>query len=415
MIALGMSLPGLGARGAAIGALPGLGLLTLAGMTPGDWSVSYHEAPLVDEGLVDEVVASRPTLVAISALTASVNEAYDLARRLRGEGIRTVIGGLHVTACPEEAVHHADAVVIGEGEPVWLDVLRDAERGMLRRFYRGGAPWDLRESAMPRFELLGEKERPRFTVQTARGCPLACEFCGASRLLGPFREKPAPRVGEELAAIKRLARHPTIELADDNTFAGKRGAAELLGEFERAGVRYFTECDWRIGERPEVLEGLAASGCVQVLIGMESMVGSPKGMGAKAASHARMMDAAARIQEAGVAVIGCYIAGCDGETMETMHALGEMLIGSPLADVQLTLQTPFPGTGLHEKLKREGRLLPDRGWESYTLFDVTFRPDRLSAAELQSGFHSLVKYVFAEGPARRRMETRQQIWAKRYR
>ncbi len=414
MIALGMSLPGLGARAGAIGALPGLGLLTLAGMTPRDWEVSYHEAPLVDDSLVGELVARRPTLVAISALTASINEAYDLAARLRGQGIRTVIGGLHATTCPEEAVGYADAVVIGDGEPVWLDVLRDAERGLLRRFYRAAVPMDLSAGPLPRFELLGKKERPRFTMQTARGCPLACEFCGASRLLGPFREKPIERIRSELEAIKAIAARPMIELADDNTFAGKRDAGALLGVLEHAGVRYFTEADWRIGDRPDVLERLAASGCVQVLMGIESMVHSPKGMGAKAAPLPRIMDAVARIQDAGVAVIGCFIVGCDGETFESMHALGEYLIDAPFADVQLTLQTPFPGTGLHEKLKREGRLLPDRGWESYTLFDVTYTPDRMTAAELQSGFHSLVKYVFAAEPSRKRMETRQRVWAKRY-
>lgn len=414
MIALGMGLPGLADRAGAVGALPGLGLLTLAGMTPDSWDVSYHEASGVDDALVNELVLIRPTLVAISALTASINEAYSLALRLRTQGIQTVIGGLHVTACPEEAAQVADAVVVGEAEPVWHDVLRDAVSGSLRRFYRADAPFHLAESPLPRFELLGHKERPRFTLQTERGCPLACEFCGASRMLGPFREKPIERIRDELSAINAMSRHPTIELADDNTFAGKRDAGALLGVLEQASVRYFTEADWRLGERPDVLDRLAASGCVQVLIGLESMVHAPSGMGAKAASMQRMIDAVARIQDAGVAVIGCFIVGCDGETLESMNALAEHVIELPLADVQLTLQTPFPGTALYEKMKRHGRLLPDRGWESYTLFDVTYMPDRMTAAELQSGFHSLVKYVFAADPTKKRLETRRRIWAKRY-
>src|SRR5205807_300337 len=117
----------------------------------------------------------------------------------------------------------------------------------------------------PRFDLLGKARRPRLTVQTQRGCPLACEFCGASRLLGPFREKPVPQLAKELQALKTVVLNPVVELADDNTFAGTRPAGPLLDLLARSGAQYFTEVDWRLGERADVLGGLAASGCVQVL------------------------------------------------------------------------------------------------------------------------------------------------------
>jgi radical SAM superfamily enzyme YgiQ (UPF0313 family) len=232
-------------------------------------------------------------------------------------------------------------------------------------------------------------------------------------LLGPFREKPVANVERELAAITALRRRPTVELADDNTFAGRRSPAGFFDVLERADIRYFTEADWRIGERPEVLSRLASSGCVQVLVGIESLVFRHGGMGAKAAGPARIMDAVARIQESGVAVIGCFIVGSDGEDHESLAALGDFILQSPLADVQLTVQTPFPGTALHERLARSGRLLPDRGWSSYTLFDVTYSPDRLSPDELQSAFYNLVKLVFAAGPSARRNEIRRSLWARR--
>jgi radical SAM superfamily enzyme YgiQ (UPF0313 family) len=172
---------------------------------------------------------------------------------------------------------------------------------------------------------------------------LACEFCGASRLLGPFREKPLDRIEAELAALRSISRRPLVELADDNSFVGRRSAPDLLNALERADIRYFAEADWRIGERPEVLKRLAASGCVQVLVGLERLRRRYPGMGAKSAELARMQEAVARIQDAGVAVIGCFIVGGDGEDAESLHDLGEFLLESPLADVQLTLQTPFPG------------------------------------------------------------------------
>src|SRR4051812_33329808 len=118
MLALGMSLPGLRQRAAAIAQLPALGLLTLAGLVPPSWTCSYHDTPAVNEGLVDKVAQVRPDLVAVSALTASITEAYRLGDELRRRGLRCAIGGLHATACPDEAAEHFDAVVAGEVEPV---------------------------------------------------------------------------------------------------------------------------------------------------------------------------------------------------------------------------------------------------------------------------------------------------------
>ncbi|CAG1010628.1 Bacteriochlorophyllide d C-12(1)-methyltransferase [Phycisphaerales bacterium] len=413
MIALGMQLPGLAARAGAVAALPALGLLTLAAFTPGHWSTSYHDPAVVDDALIARILDEKPTLVAISALTASITEAYRLSETLRAHGVRTAIGGLHATACPGEAALHADAVVVGDGEPVWRDLLTDSESNTLRPLYRAPRTFDLADAPVPRFDLLGDKERPRFTLQTSRGCPLACEFCGASRLLGKFREKPVANVARELAAIKALDRRATIELADDNTFAGGRDAVDLLAQFERAGVRYFTEGDWRIGERPEVLSRLAASGCVQILVGIESLALRYRGMGAKGAQLSRVIDACERIQQHGVAVIACFILGAEGEDEESMGQLGEFLLDAPFADIQLTLQTPFPGTALRTRLQREGRLLPDRGWESCTLFDVTYRPDRMTPDALESAFRNLIRMVFAHGPTQRRMELRRAIWARR--
>lgn len=413
MLALGMTLPGLHDRAHAVAALPALGPLTLAAHTQTGWTQSYHDPAGVDDALIARILAERPTLVAVSALTASAPQAYALSRALRDSGVATVLGGLHATACPAECGRHFDAVAVGDGEPVWPRLLADAAAGALRPVYRADRPMSLAEARPPRWDLLPPRDRPRFTVQTARGCPLACEFCAASRLLGPFREKPAALVARELGVLRDFARRPVVELADDNTFAGGRDARELLDVLAASGVRYFTEADWRIGERPEVLERLAASGCVQVLIGLESLSPRYAGMGAKKAEISRMMDAAARIQDAGVAVIGCFVVGADGEDHDALAALGEFLVEAPLADVQLTIQTPFPGTALHRRLASQERLLPDRGWECYTLFDVVYRPEPLSAEQLQSAFHNLVRMVFSPEPSARRAERRRTIWARR--
>jgi radical SAM superfamily enzyme YgiQ (UPF0313 family) len=410
MLALGMTLPGLKHRAAAIAQLPALGLITLAGLTPPGWSCSYHEAACADEELADEILRYRPKLVALSALTASVEEAYRFSAILRRRGAKVVLGGLHATSCPDEVRRHCDAVVVGEGEPVWAALLDDAARGELRTVYRGSAPFDLADSPAPRFDLLGPRARPRFTMQTQRGCPLACEFCGASRLLGPHRLKPVANLKREIAAITELSPRPVLELADDNTFIGRRDASELLEALGTADVRYFTEVDWRVGEDSGLLAKMAASGCVQVLVGIESLVFRHPGMGPKQAELSRIMAALGAIQDAGVAVIGCFIVGCDGETRDSLDRLAAFIELSSLADVQLTLQTPFPGTALRRRLEREGRLLADRGWEHHTLFDLTYQPDPMSVEELESAFRDLVRRVFAPAESTRRQAIRKRVW-----
>lgn len=409
---LGMSLPGLAGRAKAIAALPPLGLLTLAGLTPDTWSMSLHEAPRVTDELVEHVVSERPTLVAISALTASIMEAYALADVLRANGIRVVLGGLHVTALPDEALQHADAIVVGDGEPVWRGLLEDADRDQLQSVYRPVAPFNLSEAPLPRFDLLGVSERPRYTLQASRGCPFACDFCAASRLLGPFRSKPAHRITVELDAIKSIDHRPFIELADDNTFARGGPHDDVLEAFASSGARWFTEADWRLGENPDVLRKLAASGCVQVLVGLESLVHDHRGMGAKRTSLARMMDAVEAIQQAGVAVIGCYIVGSDGETPASIDRLRQFLDDDPCADAQITLQTPFPGTALRRRLGAEGRLLSNRDWSHYTLFDVAYQPDRMTVDDLSGGFRQLLVDAFGPEPTRRRKRIRRDTWTR---
>ncbi len=409
--ALGVKLPDLRRRGEAVGGLPALGLLTLAGMLPEGIDCSWHPAAEIGDELVETLADARPDLVAVSSTTASAMDAYRLGQALRARGIACVLGGLHATACPDEATQHFDAVVVGDGEPVWHDVLADARAGTLApRYHRAWAP-EAEDWPTPRFAL-HEGTPSRWTLQTQRGCPFSCEFCAASRLLGAYREKPSAQIARELDALRACDATPLLELADDNTFAVRADAEALLDVLEDSGALWFTEVDWRIGERPEVLRRLAPAGCVQVLIGLESQVFRYPGMGSKQAALDRMMRAIDAIHAAGVVVHGCFIVGADGETQASMERLADFVLESGLADVQITLETPFPGTELRARMAREGRLLEDRDWSHHTLFDVTFRPDRMAPDELQEGFHGVLGRVHAEDAVRRRSRLRRDIWRR---
>ena len=249
--AAGLTMPGFLERSQTIASLPSLSLLTLAGMTPDVFEVSYHEVLDIRElgELPDCDVA------AIASYSAQIKEAYELADRFRAAGVRVVMGGLHVTAEPAEALEHADAVVVGEGEIGWPDVLADLVRGRLGGIYApNGREFDLADSPMPRFDLLEMERYNRLTVQTQRGCPWRCEFCAASiRLTPKYKVKPVERVMAEIHEIRRCWPRPFIEFADDNTFVNRRHAKALMRAMAGEHLKWFTETDISVADDPELL------------------------------------------------------------------------------------------------------------------------------------------------------------------
>jgi radical SAM superfamily enzyme YgiQ (UPF0313 family) len=403
LMRVGMTLPGFVERNRVIASMPSLSLLTLAGMTPSAHEVSYHE--IADVRATGELPDCD--LAAISTYTAQVKEAYELAGRFRERGVATVIGGLHATALPDEAARHVDAVVVGEGELSWPQLLRDAERAKLQPVYRpDGREFDLADAPLPRFDLLDPDRYNRLTVQTTRGCPWRCEFCASSILLTrKVKAKPVDRVTRELRAIKAVWPRPFIELADDNSFANKRHARALVGALAAEDVRWFAETDVSIADDPELLELMRASGCEQVLIGFESpraeaLEGLELRRNWKRSRLAGYAEAVRRIQAHGITVDGCFVLGLDGDTVQDFDAIRRFVELAGLFEVQITVLTPFPGTPLYDRLRAGGRLLDETAWERCTLFDVNFRPDAMSADELQAGLVTLAQELYT-GTARR--------------
>jgi len=401
LVELGVTLPQFVRRGEVIAQLPSLALLILAAQTPGDVEVDYIEVG--DPKSHD--VASNYDLVALSSYTAMAYEMYDLADRYRAAGVPVVIGGLHASFAVDEAKQHADAVCVGEGETVWPQIVADFRAGgkaALKPTYREEAPgqYDLADSPMPRFELLLGRQYNRITVQTVRGCPLDCEFCGASKLYGPrFRRKPLDKAIAEIKQIRHLwGDNAFFELADDNSFANPRWAKEFLRAIEPLELRWFTESDISIADDDELLELLARSGCRQVLIGLESVYPSSlDGMDKanwKFKRRQQYMDAIQKIQSYGVTVNGCFIIGNDGDDKGIFEALRDFIEKSQLLEAQVTILTPFPGTRLLQRLQAEGRLLYDRIWDKCTLFDLVFQPKQMTPDELVEGHMWLMSQIY---------------------
>ncbi len=400
LLDLGLTLPGFEERSKAIAGLPSLGLLTLIGMTPED---RFERSYLEVQSLAALPALPGPfDLVAISSLTAQIPEAYALAARFRAAGAKVVIGGLHVTALPEEAARHADSIVIGEGESVWPDVLEDFSRGALKPVYDARSrPFDLADAPMPGFEFLDFERYNRITVQTSRGCPLKCSFCASSILLTPkYKQKPAAKVLAEVDRICALWRKPFIELADDNSFVRKRYWRELLPALAERRVRWFTETDVSVADDDELLALLAKAGCVEVLVGLESVTPDAlteiDGSGWKRKRAERARDSVRRIQDHGIRVNGCFIVGLDAHTERVFDDIFEFARDAQLFDVQITMPTPFPGTPMYRRYREEGRLTHPTDWERYTLYDLNFRPMHMTEARLVEGFHDLSKRLYGE-------------------
>jgi radical SAM superfamily enzyme YgiQ (UPF0313 family) len=402
LIEMGVTLPQFVNRGQVIAQLPSLALLLLAAVTPSDIEVEYIE---VADLAQQDPLPTGFDLICITSYTAMAYEMYELADRYRAQGVPVVLGGLHATFTPDESKQHADAVCLGEGEVLWPRILEDFRAGgvgALRPFYREDQPgtYDLGASPMPRFDLLLGRPYNRITVQTVRGCPLDCEFCGASKLYGPkYRRKPLAQVMAELRRIKELwGDNAFFELADDNSFAHPGWTREFLTAIQELDLRWFTETDVSIADHPDLLELLFKSGCRQILIGFESVsAGVLDGIDKanwKFKRRQQYIDSIKRIQSHGVTVNGCFIVGNDGDDKGVFEAMRDFIEKSELLEAQVTVLTPFPGTRLLERLRSSGRLLYDRIWNRCTLFDLTFQPAQMTPEELEEGHLWLMSQIY---------------------
>jgi radical SAM superfamily enzyme YgiQ (UPF0313 family) len=399
LLALGLNLPGFVERSEVIASLPSLGLLTLAGLTPPHIEVEYVEIPEIDE--VVELPGAFDA-VAISSFTAKIKDAYRLADRYRRAGTKVVLGGLHVTMLPDEAAAHADAIVVGEAEAVWPQVVRDLEAHTLRpRYHAAPGAFDLAGAPMPRFDLLDPSRYNRITVQTQRGCPFHCEFCAASIRLRPgYRTKPIAKVLAEIGEIRKIWDEPFLEFADDNTFASKPHGWALVRGLRDLGLKWFTESDISIGREPALLREMKESGCAQILVGLESpQAGGLDGVETRTNWKRRQLDDYRRaidtIQESGITLNGCFVLGLDGTDASAFDAVYDFVRETGLYEVQITVMTPFPGTPLYERLLDAGRILYPGAWERCTLFDVNYVPERMSVEELERGFRDLMARIYA--------------------
>ncbi len=384
--------------------LPPLGLMQIAGCTP-----EGHDVALVDENVERVDLEADADLVGISITTPNALRSYAMARRFRERGIPVVFGGVHASMAPEEAAREADAIVFGEGDRVWPQVVSDAAAGKLKREYRGPRNHTLAGLPWPRRDLIvGKGHSPVHFVETTRGCPHGCEFCSVTTFWGGrYRSRPIEEVLDELRHLKpltkkRLALKNFVFFVDDNIASNHDYAARLFEAIMPLGLYWVGQASVEFSDQPELLRLAARSGCRGLLVGFESVTPENRNVCRKMGSAERYMKAIERFHAAGIGVEGSFILGFDHDEQGAFDAIHSFTVNAGVDSVYLSILTPYPGTRLHRRMERDGRIL-SRDWRRYDTSHVVFQPGRLSPQRLERGYIDLYRRAFSGWSITRRL------------
>jgi len=371
---------------------PSLGLALLAALTPPEFNVKIinEECEKIDfDNPVD--------LVGISFLTPAAPRAYEIADAFRKKDITVVFGGVHASAMPDEAIEHADSVVIGEAENIWPKLLEDYKNKNLKRFYKANSFVDLTNLPIPRRELLNKKiYLSTNVVQASRGCPQGCEFCSIEKFFGKkARFRPVEDVIEE---IKGMDRQKFLLFTDDNLIINPSYLKKLLTALIPLKRKWLGEATWVIGHKPEILKLMRKSGCLGLFIGFESVRMQPNTK--KTSIYSDMRDAYLQtiknLHKNKMAVCGAFIFGFDNDELSSFDETLRFCLDVDVDVAQFSSLIPFPGTPLMERLTKEGRIMT-RDWSKYTYEPPgkIFHPKNITCEELEKNIGRMYREFYS--------------------
>jgi len=353
----------------------------LKSLTPADVDVKFFDERL------EAIPFDQPAdLVALTVETYTARRAYQIAARFRHRGVPVVMGGYHPTFLPEETLEHADAVVKGDAEGIWGQLLRDAQNGSLQPVYESPTFLPL-DGLMPDRSIFeGKKYAPMGLVQYSRGCKFNCSFCSIRAFYGrSLRQRPVEDVVEDIRRSGR--RH--IFLVDDNLFVDVNKARELFEALVPLKIFWSCQVSIDIARDSELVKLMARSGCISALIGFESLDPASlkeikKGWNVKWQSYDDAIDV---FKNAGIMLYGTFVFGCDNDTADSLDASVDFAIKNKFLLANFNPLTPMPGAPLYDRMKKEGRLLHDRWWldPKFSYGDATLLPKNMTADQLTEG------------------------------
>ncbi|MEX0653753.1 MAG: radical SAM protein [Phycisphaeraceae bacterium] len=357
-----------------------LTLPTLASLIPDDVPA---EVTCVDEG-IDAVDFDTPAdVVGMTVITGTAPRAYELAHAFRERGATIVLGGPHVTLIPEDAQPHADSIVVGYAEQSWPQLLRDVRNGCLQPRYDQAADLDLADMPLPDRSVLPRRRYLTANVfEATRGCIHNCDFCVVPSAWG---RKPLQKPVADVVADLRAQQARRAIFVDLNIIADKAYARQLFEALTPLKIQWYGLATTLLCDDLPLLDLAARSGCRGLLMGLESidtanLRRSRKGFNDPDA-YGKVVQ---RLHERGIALQGCFVFGLDHDRPDVFEKTARFAVETAIDLPRFAIVTPFPGTGLYQRLEREGRILT-RNWELYDGQHVVFQPKHLEVDELQAG------------------------------
>jgi radical SAM superfamily enzyme YgiQ (UPF0313 family) len=384
---------------------PPLGLATLAALCPAHWQVE-----IVDENVESIPLDPEADLIGVCGMGVQFPRQRELLDYYRGRGYFVVAGGSYASLCPERYVDLADAVVAGEAEYIWPEFCQDFAHRDMRPLYRETAEVDLRDSPMPRFDLLKLDRYASVSLQFSRGCPYRCDFCDIIVMFGRRpRTKPPEQIGRELDLLRSLGVR-NVFFVDDNFIGHKARAKELL----RYLADYQERHDWRFGfgtevslnlaEDEELLRLMRTANFSWVFIGIETPdEESLKEMRKTQNMRGDILDSVHNIYRHGIEVLAGFIVGFDNDTLATFDRQRRFITASGIQAAMVGLLTALPKTPLFERLEREGRLLPGAGHGDNTCPGTNFTPKRMGYDDMVHHFRLLYRRLVSDRAIARRI------------
>lgn len=376
--------------------MPPLALYRLAELTPDDMEVE-----IVDENVTE--LDDRPAdLVGISCMTPAAPRAYEIARRYRALGAAVVLGGIHPSTLPDEALQHADAVAVGEADDLWPRILEDFRQNRLQRTYIAAGPPSVTTTVRGRAPSV---DRNKYVIknflQTGRGCPVDCNFCSVTAFNGArMRYRPIEDVVREIDARRAASRY--FLFADDNLVANGERARTFFDAIAPLDIRWGSQVTIKLGMDDTLLKAAVRSGCRTVFIGFESIDQHSLDFCEKRFKVQKYDTAIKRIHDQGIFIIGSFIFGFDTDTPDVVTRTTDFCMRNNIEMCQFSILTPFPDTRLFAEFRSTGRITTF-DWSKYDAFHVVFKPRLMSEEALQSSVNRAYKDYFAFSPTMARV------------
>ena len=388
------------------------------------------ELKIVDEAFEKIDFEEKVDLVGITAQTPVAPRGYQIAGEFKKRGIPVVMGGVHASMLPDEALQHVDAVVVGEAEGVWPDLIEDLRRGRMRRTYVGSKLTNPSHLPLPRRDLLNESFYfPLKLLETTRGCPHRCDFCGVSKFFGyRYRNRPIREIERELNILFRkgpvmnlglkkiislfsrdlpyFLKRRLLYVIDSNIAGDKRFCLDLLSLLKEFDLLWYGHAPVSVAFDQKLLEAFAQSGCIALNIGFESFsIKNLNTMGKGFNQPSRYAEAVERIHDQGIGIMGTFIVGLDDDDPGVFQRIIDFCIDSRLDWALAFIMAPYPGTDSFLRLEKEGRILC-RDWEKYDSLNAVYQPLRMSVEELEKGVRRIWKEVFSTSSVYKRIVKR---------